>query len=77
MDDSYKKESGFILSTDNFTKDENLSLIKILKYKFNLDCTLHKREKIKYRIYIKANAMSTFKNLVAPYFHSSMLYKLT
>jgi hypothetical protein len=34
-------ESGVIICTDNFTKDENLALIKVLKEHFNLDCTLH------------------------------------
>jgi LAGLIDADG DNA endonuclease family len=76
MDNGYKKESGFILCTENFTKDENLVLIKVLKKCFNLNCTLYKKEKIKYRIYIKAKISSSVINLVKLYFHSKMLYKI-
>ena len=77
MDDSSKTRTGFRLSTHSYTKDENLLLIKILKDKFDLECTLHLTGNInQYRIYIKTKSMPNFKNLVSPYFHESMMYKL-
>ena len=78
MDDGSKSGSGFILNTQSFTKDENLFLIKILKENFDLDCVLHLHSTLtnQYRIYIKANSMHRFRELVSPYFHTSMLYKL-
>ena len=77
MDDGNKTGTGFRLNTQSFTKDENLFLIKILKDKFDLDCTLNISNKIQYRIYIKTKSMPKFKELVSPYFHESMMYKIT
>jgi len=55
MDDGNRAQSGFYLNTQSFTKDENLFLIKILKDKFDLNCTIHKQKQkdFIYRIYIK------------------------
>lgn len=75
MDDGTKQTSGFILNTQSFSKADNLFLIQILKNKFDLDCSLHK-DRDKYKIYIKKNSLPKFKELVAPYFHDSMRYKL-
>lgn len=77
MDDGarHSNGNGFYLNTQSFTKEENIFLIKNLKDKFNLDCTIHKDKK-NYKIYIKANSMPHFKSLVTPYFHSTMLYKI-
>jgi len=80
QDDGSKSQSGFSLYTQSYSEIENLSLIKGLKDKFNLNCSIQSRYKkntTQYIIYIKANSMSDFKNLVTPYFHSSMLYKLS
>jgi hypothetical protein len=41
MDDGCNLGSGFILSTQSFSKEENLLLIKILKDNFDLNCTLN------------------------------------
>ena len=76
MDDGNKTGTGFRLNTQSFTKDENLFLIKILKDNFNLDCTLNIHNKDLYRIYITTKSMPKFKDLVSPYFHESMMYKL-
>ncbi|BDC33821.1 hypothetical protein EMPS_mp08 (mitochondrion) [Entomortierella parvispora] len=76
MDDGNKTGTGFRLNTQSFTKDENLFLMKILKDNFNLDCTLNIHSKDLYRIYITTKSMPKFKDLVSPYFHESMMYKL-
>jgi hypothetical protein len=39
QDDGYLLGSGVGIITQNYTKSENLLLIKTLKYKINLDCT--------------------------------------
>lgn len=77
MDDGNKTGTGFRLNTQSFSKDENLLLIKILKDNFDLDCTLNTNSKNQHRIYILTKSMNKFKDLVSPYFHKSMLYKLT
>jgi hypothetical protein len=79
MDDGYKQGSSVVLCTDNFTKEEVELLINVLKFKFDLDCTLYLKNKIKgtYRIYIRSKSMNQFKDLVLPHFHSSMLYKIS
>lgn len=77
MDDGYKQSSSLVLCTDSFTKKEVELLINVLKTKFDLDCTLYLKNKVKgtYRIYIRSKSMDKFKSLVLPYFHESMLYK--
>jgi len=75
MGDGTKQGSGFILNTQSFKNAENLLLIKILKTKFYLNCTLHK-DRDKYKNFIKKESMPKFKELVIPYFHESMKYKL-
>ena len=77
MDDGNKTGTGFRLNTQSFTKDENLFLIKILKEKFDLNCTLNTNDKNQHRIYITTKSMLKFKELVSPYFQESMMYKLT
>lgn len=81
QDDGAKHGKGFVLNTQSFTKADNLFLIKVLKTKFNLDCSLHTRKAttgtIEYfTIFIKQNSMDKFRELVKPHFHTSMLYKL-
>jgi LAGLIDADG DNA endonuclease family. len=79
MDDvSRDINNRFILNTHSFTKNENLILIQILKNKFNLDYSLHFHNKKynRYRIYIKTKSIPDLKNLIYPYFHESLLYKL-
>jgi hypothetical protein len=45
QEDGAIHSSGFRLCTEAYTKNENLVLIKALKDKFNLDCSLHCRDK--------------------------------
>jgi hypothetical protein len=76
MDDGCIIGSGFRLWTDSYSKDDNLFLIKVLKDNFDLDYSLHIYRKDHYIIYISSKSMNKFRNLVSPYFHDTMTYKL-
>ena len=51
MDDGSKSRSSIYLNTQQFTKDEQLKLIDLLRNQFDIDSTLNK-DKIYYRIRI-------------------------
>jgi len=68
---------GVRISCYSFTLSEVKTLLNILKFKFNLDCTIQKIYlKNKYSLYIKANSIDKLKELVLPHIHNSMYYKL-
>ena len=46
----------------------------MIRYKLN--CTLRVAKKDQYRIYIQQNSMASLVNIVSPYMHSTMLYKV-
>jgi hypothetical protein len=62
-----------ILSTDNFTREENHGLIKLLKEKFNLSFSLDGQNRL--CLYDKPQIMY-FLYLVEDYIHPSMVRKL-
>ena len=75
------------ISTNNFTLQEVELLRDTFKVKFNLDLDntiqlLTKKgfvldlPKDKYSLYIKVSSLPRLRELVLPYMHSSMLYKL-
>jgi hypothetical protein len=71
--------SGFIFHTNSFTYEEVTLLVKVLKENFDLNCSIHTRKNsvnTPYMIYVKADSFTKFVELVSPYFHSSMMYKL-
>lgn len=78
MDDGNRDRNNFILNTNSYTLNEVELLSSVLKEKFNLDCTLqkHSKDKNQYRINIRTKSVPLFKELVLPYFHDSMIYKL-
>lgn len=77
MGDGYKSKSGFTFSTNSYTLSEVQLLVKVLKDKFDLNCTIHKTSgKDQHLIYIATGSMSKFRSLVTPYFHESMMYKI-
>lgn len=45
--------------------------------RYRLECSLRFYRKNQYRIYIRQDSMSILRTIVTPYFHSSMLYKIT
>jgi|GEM_PF-1319808 len=76
MDDGCKKNTGFTFCTDSYTFEETEFLCDVLRTKFGLICSSHKNRKT-FRIFISSKSMDKFRSLVTPYFHESMMYKLT
>jgi hypothetical protein len=81
MDDGSADRSGFIFYTNNFKLSEVENLVKVLKQKLNLNCTIQSRiskilNKPQYLIYIRSNSVNTFLDLVKPFIIPSMEYKL-
>lgn len=79
MDDGFADRSGFILYTNSFTLAEVQLLVKALKNKFGLNCTVQTRKDkvIKpYFIYIKADSWVKFKSLIEPHIIPHFNYKL-
>lgn len=79
MDDGTADRSGFVLHTNSFTKEDVELLVRTLKDKFYLDCSIHTRkDKMRkpYMIYIKARSWVRFKSLIEPYVIAHFEYKL-
>lgn len=72
MDDGNKIGKGYAIATMCFKENDILKLRKFLLNKFNIETTMFKD----HRIYIKACSAKTFKDLVKPYMHKTMMYKL-
>lgn len=66
---------GLYLCTDSFTQLEVQRLVDYLKNKYNIKCTIHKING-RYRIYVLAKSVQVVIDLVLPYMHETMLYKL-
>jgi len=67
--------SGFYLHTKGFEFIDVYYLVGVIHYKFNLMCTVQNHEN-RPVIYITSKSKQKFINIVFPYFHESMLYKL-
>jgi hypothetical protein len=70
-------KNNLILCINSFTFEEVQLLIKVLKDNFDLNCSIHITKKDQYRIYILKDLMDKFRVLITPYFHESMMYKLS
>jgi len=73
MGDGSVERHGLIICTDSYSIEDVIRLMNVLIIRYRLECTLRVRRKNQYRIYIRQSSMS----IVTPYFHSSMLYKIT
>jgi hypothetical protein len=80
MGDGTALPQGLILCTNSFSLPDIVRLMNVLMIRYSLDCTIHiKRrpsQKIEHLIYIKERSMPRLRTIVAPYFHSSMVYKI-
>lgn len=79
MDDGSADRSGFYYHTNSFTLAEVELLVKALKNKFDLNCSIHTRKDrvIKpYLIYVKRDSFIKFVNLIEPYVIPHFKYKL-
>lgn len=75
MDDGIYHNSGVRIATNSFNLKEHYILIKILKDKYNIEASIHKNSNL-FQLYIKKKSLPLLINIVLPYFHSSMYYKL-
>jgi hypothetical protein len=75
QDGSRGTSKGLYLCTDSFTHPDVKRLTQYLIDKYDIKCSIHKAGK-NYRIYILAKSVEIVKNIVLPYMHPSMVYKL-
>lgn len=77
MHDGMLAKPGVRIASNSFSLKERELLVKILNDKFNLHCRIQYLKSIKkYSIYIKALSIPHLKNIILPYTHKSMYYKL-
>nr|YP_009710750.1 LAGLIDADG endonuclease type 2 [Amanita thiersii]QFZ98698.1 LAGLIDADG endonuclease type 2 [Amanita thiersii] len=67
--------NGLYLCTDSFSFSEVNRLKDYLTERYKIKCTIHKVNG-RFRIYILAKYVQTIRELVVPYMHDSMKYKL-
>ena len=70
------KSHGLDLCTNSYSIQDVVLLINVLIIKYRLECTLQTQQKNQYLIYIQQCSMASLLNIVSPYMHPSMLYKL-
>ena len=75
MDDGTYHGSGVRIATNCFNFSEHCILIKILQNKYNIEASIHKNSN-QFQLYIKSKSLPQLINIVLPYFHFSMYYKL-
>ena len=77
MDDGGKAYSGLKIATKRFSLDEVENLANILRKKYNLKTSVIKTGALnQYNLYISKTSMKDLVEIIKPYFHSSMYYKL-
>ena len=77
QDDGGKLGSGLKIATNNFSYEEVLFLADILRRKYNLKVSVLKSGVLsQYVLYISKSSMNNLIEIVKPYFHPSMYYKL-
>lgn len=77
MDDGYKRNdcNAFRMSTDAFSKAEQVRLQKTLTQHFRITSALHRKGKW-WNLYIPENATKRFHQIVSPYILPSLRYKV-
>jgi ubiquinol-cytochrome c reductase cytochrome b subunit len=77
MDDGTKSGSSLKFATNSFTYSECLLLVKVLYDNFNIKASVQSAGvENQYVIYILSESMSQLREIVLPYIHPSMKYKL-
>ena len=76
MGDGSVKQSGLVICTDSYSVKDIVRLINVLMIRYRLDCWLRNHSPTQPRIYINQSSMALLFNIVSPYMHPSMLYKL-
>jgi len=76
-DDGGKVSSGLKIATNNFSYDEVNILAKILRDKYNFKVSVVKAGALnQYNLYISKSSMYNLVEIIKPYLHHSMYYKL-
>ena len=77
MDDGSKSGSSLKFATNSFTFSECLQLVKVLYDKYNIKASVQSAGvENQYVIYIFKESMPIIRDLVLPYVHPSMKYKI-
>ena len=77
MDDGGKVSSGLKIATNNFSFEEVKYLAFILRKKYNLKTSIIKTGALnQYNLYISKTSMRDLVEIIRPYLHTSMYYKL-
>lgn len=66
---------GLYICTDSFTEKDVKRLVDYIKNRYKISCSIHKF-KGRYQIYILAKSVPIIRDIIIPYLHPSMLYKL-
>ena len=75
QDGSRGTSKGLYLCTDSFTHADVQRLSQYLSNRYEIKCSIHKTGG-NYRIYILAKSVETVINLILPFMHKTMTYKL-
>lgn len=73
MDDGDNHRSGYIVNTSGFTLQDVKLLQTALYNNWALNTSIHSRN----RLYINSDSKGKFLEIIRPYFHYSMLYKIS
>ena len=65
-----------LLCTDSYTVKEVVLLVNVLIIKYNIQCTIRYYNQCYLTIYILKKSIPKVRQIVLPYMHSSILYKL-
>jgi hypothetical protein len=76
MGDGIFNGTTLLLCTDSYSIKEVVLLINVLVIKYDIYCTIHYYNKHYPRIYILKKCLPKIRQIVLPYMHSSMRYKL-
>ena len=77
MDDASKVGKSLKFSTNSFTYDECIDLVKVLYKNFNLKSSVQSAgSKDQYIIYIWKESMNDLSKIVSPYIRPEMKYKM-
>ena len=78
MDDGAiaRRQKGYILNTQNFTRSEIEGLVSCLESNFGLNNLSLHRDRTYWRIYVRKDSTSHFRDLIFPYIIPSMMYKV-
>ena len=77
MDDGSKNNKGLKFSTNSFTYNDCLKLVKVLNDNFNIKASVQSAgSKDQYIIYVWKESMNDLRKIVSPYIISEMKYKI-